>query len=759
MNHLHTTIRQILWSGLCISAAFAMPLIAWADDAPGDSARYLDEVVITSLYKGAQQQKMQSMPTAIFNMKSIERARVTSIKDLSALVPNYYIPDYGSRMTSSMYVRGLGARIDNPVMGLYVDGVPYFNKNNFDFDFSDIRSVTVLRGPQGTLFGRNAMGGVIDISTLSPFIFQGTRIKLEGGNGGSYGGRLSTYRIVGDSLGVSANLYYNHTDGYYTNHFDNSHCDNSDNAGLRLRLQKRFARTELDNSLGVSWLNQGGYPYRYLNSATGQLAPVNYNDVCGYRRLNVNDGLSYKWYMEGWTLTSVSAYQFTHDNMRLDQDFLPLSMFTLQQKQDEHVLSQEFIFKSPDKGLPWKTLTGLMAYGRYLGMEAPVTFKQDGINRLILAGANKGIQTAFPGDSLLFSEKQFVIGDNFTTWTAGGGFYHNVSREITPSLSLEAGLRIEMEKSWFHYNSTSLVHYLFSYNMTEYRALATKLRGNESNGSLELLPRLSLTWHKRDWSTYLSVAKGYKSGGFNTQLFSDILQSAMMKGLLNSMGLSMPGLTTYTVGEVVKYKPEYSYNYEWGFRYHRGAFKGEAVLFYMDCRDQQLTVFPAGTNTGRMMTNAGRTRNMGVEATADYSHGRWHLNASWGFTDATFRRYVSGTQNYRGNYIPYVPRHTVSAGADYTLPVAALWLDRITLHADWRAVGPIYWDEANTVKQNFYGLFNGTLRMQRKGLALEMWGRNLTGEEYNVFYFVSMQNRFLQQGKPRQWGVSLQYEF
>ncbi len=109
-------------------------------------------------------------PVAVshFGREEAERQRIATLRDLSALVPNLHVPDYGSRMTSSVYVRGLGARIDQPVLGLLVDDIPVMNKDAYDFDVTDILGIEVLRGPQSTLYGRNTMGGVMRIRTRSP---------------------------------------------------------------------------------------------------------------------------------------------------------------------------------------------------------------------------------------------------------------------------------------------------------------------------------------------------------------------------------------------------------------------------------------------------------------------------------------------------------------------------------------------------------------------------------------------------------------
>lgn len=162
----------------------------------------INPAIITGYLKGGAVDEQVASITRVF-MQRLETENVTALKDLSATVPNFYIPDYGSKMTSSVYVRGLGARIDNPVVGMYVDGVSYLNKNNFDFDFFDIRSVDVLRGPQSTLFGRNTIGGLVNITTISPLAYQGTRTSIGYGNGNTFSVQASHYRRIYERAGIS----------------------------------------------------------------------------------------------------------------------------------------------------------------------------------------------------------------------------------------------------------------------------------------------------------------------------------------------------------------------------------------------------------------------------------------------------------------------------------------------------------------------------------------------------------------------------
>lgn len=105
--------------------------------------------------------------TTVISEQTVERQNILSVKDAADIIPNFYVPDYGSRMTSSIYVRGLGARIDQPAIGLIVDNMPVMNKDAFDFDIDDITSIRMMRGPQSTMYGRNTMAGLIDVDRKS----------------------------------------------------------------------------------------------------------------------------------------------------------------------------------------------------------------------------------------------------------------------------------------------------------------------------------------------------------------------------------------------------------------------------------------------------------------------------------------------------------------------------------------------------------------------------------------------------------------
>ena len=133
--------------------------------------------------------------TTIISNANIEAKQIQNIRNLSAIVPNLFVPDYGSKMSNAVYIRGIGSRSSGQTVGIYVDNVPLLDRANFNFDFFDIQQIEVLRGTQATLYGRNAMSGIINVYTLSPFIFQGTKLEIGGGNYGYKNFKASYYHL------------------------------------------------------------------------------------------------------------------------------------------------------------------------------------------------------------------------------------------------------------------------------------------------------------------------------------------------------------------------------------------------------------------------------------------------------------------------------------------------------------------------------------------------------------------------------------
>lgn len=720
--------------------------VAQAAERPDTVMTPLREVSVTAIKQAAS---LQTEPIAATTLEesAIQQLNITAAEKVSELVPNFYIPAYGSRMTSSIYVRGIGARIDQPAMGLNVDNIPVLNKNDYDFDFFDLERIEVIRGPQSTLYGRNTMGGVINVYTLSPMRYQGLRLLEEWGSHNSWRTAMGIYHKFSPKFGLGVDLNGYNTEGQISNLHTRSlfpqqkrKADAAEQYGARVKLAwLPKANVSVDNVVAFTYNRQEGYPYAPV--ATRQ---VNYNDTCFYNRTSVSEGLTVQYRGEGYTFSSITGLRHMSDRLMLDQDFTPESLFTLEEKIKEYSATQDFIFRGNTGNYNW--MAGAFGFIKRQRMTAPVTMLKDGIEQLIL--------TQMPAAMAPQWESQhFVLWSDFILPNFGFAAYHQ-SEYTLGKWTLTGALRLDYEHAGMVYHSdASTGLYVRGTHFPIESHLADHLRRHW----LELLPKFSVSYQlpmPSKSTVYASITKGYKAGGFNTQMFSDILQGTLMS--------SMPGTPApdYDVDAITSYKPEYSWNYEAGAHIScaGGKIHTDLAAFYIDIRDQQLTVFPKGQTTGRMMTNAGRTRSAGAEFTITaYPGTRWLTRASYGYTNAKFLKYDDGEVCYRGKTVPYAPAHTAFAMVSYRQPLPMWWFDAVTFEVNGRGVGPIYWDEANEHRQNFYALLGGSIRLDLQKVSLDFWGENILNREFDTFYFKSVGRSFIQQGRKRSIGVTLRY--
>ena len=369
---------------------------------------------------------------------------------------------------------------------------------------------------------------------------------------------------------------------------------------------------------------------------------------------------------------------------------------------------------------------------------------------LIVKNANEHLGAIW-NEEYSISADELPLYSDFRMPVYGGAVYHESNLRLG-RWRLTAGIRFDVEHTSLAYHSRTDMDYFVS---KEGGAPAPKRisidEGNRiAHTYCEVLPKVSLLYAFDEVrNLYISVAKGYKAGGFNTQMFSDILSEKLKWRMAGSQ---------YDEADLMSYEPEYSWNYELGghFSCMDGAVRGDFAVFYIDVRDQQLTIFPEGQSTGRMMTNAGRTRSVGAEAALQFAPWRsLEINTAYGYTDARFVRYDNGIEDFKDNRIPYAPQHTLSAQAAWTLPTGVKWLGDVVLQAGVRCAGRIWWNEENTLSQPFYALADASVRFEHKHYSLDIWGRNLGGARYDVFYFKSIGNEFVQRGRPRTFGITL----
>ncbi len=721
---------------------------------PDSLSATIPDVVVTAKYQSA----LETSPISYtqVNLRRLESDHIESIKEFSSLAPNFYQPDYGSRMTSSIYVRGFGSRIDQPIVGLYVDEAPVMNKNLYDFDFYDIRSVEILRGPQGTLYGRNTAGGVINIRTLSPLDWNGTRFSAEMASAGNHSFRLSHYGALGEDSGFSVAAHFGHSNGYFRNEHLDQPVDWSDRFALRAgyeRIAPNGWHTRLNLSAGST--RQGGWAYGPIDVESGEVGLVAYDLPSSYRRTSFGGTLNLSREERGLLFSSITGYGYLSDRMDIDNDFSVESIFGLMQSQREHSLTQEFVVRTTDPLTSWKRVSGLFFFGNHRTLSAPVEMYRTGIERLILDNANRGLQTVFPEERIEIENQQLTIESDFRIPSLGAALYHQSTLSLDERWRATLGARLDYEYSAMDYRSAIGLDYRFTMTMPGYRYLEAILDDIRRLSFVVFLPKVALQYALPQGGViYGSVAAGYKSGGFNTQIFSDIMRNHMMNTMMSDLGIYLDGAMSYDSATATTYRPERSINYELGLHLSPAAgFSVDASLFAIDCRNQQLTIFSDGNTMGRMMSNAGRSRSLGGELSVRFVRGGWNLSADYGYADARFVKYNDGVADYAGNRVPYSPLSTLALRAAYTFKPFRMC--SVTLGGGYDRCGEIAWDETGDIIESPYGQYSTSLAVSYKDVKVELWGKNITDTEFNTFYFRSLGSSFVSRGLPARWGVKL----
>ena len=773
---------------------------------PEDTTKVIDIEEIVVIASPKETSKLRQLPTSVslISQKDMQANGITSLKSASNIVPNFFMPDYGSRLTSAMYIRGIGSRINTPAVGMYVDNIPYLDKSAFDFNFYDIERLDILRGPQGTLYGRNTMGGLVKVHTRSPFSYQGTDVKLSYGSGNNHrSAALTHYHRVSERLAFSAGGYYEGADGFFTNSYLNKKVDEMEAGGGRIRaIWFASDNWKLDFNVNYDYTDEGGYPYYY----TSEIA---YNRESSYRRGLLNTGLNIEHQADNFIFNAVTGFQHLSDRMFMDQDFSPSDTYTLEQKQRINSISEEITFKSKP-GKAWQWTTGLFGFYQNMHVNSPVTFLNDGMSML-----NQMLGSVIPGKievamgqgmamnilpSLVITDTEMPIDGHFKTPQYNAALFHQSQfRNMfgMEGLSFTAGLRLDYEHMQMAYNSGTSLNYTVGIKGEMTRngqvireiemmpatplTLESRYNGKLSKDYIQLLPKFALQYdfHNGKSNVYASVSKGHRSGGYNYQMFSELLQSSlrndMMRQSKEAIMTKVPenyaGMVADKFPEAgqnpdaqaaVEYKPEYTWNYELGthLSLFDGKLQADLAAFYMQTSDQQLSQM-AESGLGRITVNAGESESYGVEANLVASLNRHlQLNASYGYTHATFVKYNAGeNEDYSGNYVPFVPMHTLNVGGSYSFFFNDSWAQSLTLGANYTGAGKIYWTESNHASQDFYTTLNGYVSLKTKDVQIDLWGRNLTDNEYTTFYFESMGRGYEQRCKPLQIGVDVRLHF
>lgn len=784
-----------------VVALCSLPTMAAADNTKATSiadtscVHDIDEVVVASHPKDLQRLRRQAVSSTSLAAKTIDAFAQRDMREVSARVPSFVMPEYGSRYTSAVYVRGIGSRVNSPAIGMYVDGVPLVSKTAFNTHLYDISRIDLLRGPQGTLYGQNAEGGLVRVYTKSPLSYQGTDVKM---SIGSHLWRMAEISHYGKADGVGAYsvaAFYNGQNGFQRNMHTGSRADNGNEAGARMKfIRQQTERTTITLTADYQWVRQNGFAYGNYDLSTGLASDPSTNMTNNYRRHLLTTGLNVNYRGHHADVNSTTSYQYLDDHMQMDQDYTSTDYLSLRQRQLMNAITEEFAIKSHATGI-WRCLTGAFFSYQWLRTNAPVGFG-DGLTQPIA----KAIETTIY-NSMLKSmtskgmteemakaviEKAGGISMNATMAAPGvfktpqlnAALFHESEVRISPRISASIGLRYDMSHTSIDYDTRAFMTMDANVMGVEAKhTLLSALKNSTSDTFNELLPKVGVTLELgtlqlennggKLGNMYVSASKGYRAGGYNIQMFSDILQSELMANRSNAMRGDYEVKHSQddynNVNNTIAYKPETSWNYEIGAHINMpgSAVHLDIASYFMQIKNQQLSVMAGNYGFGRMMVNAGRSRSIGGEMTLRGSslNNALAWAVAYGYTNATFRNYKSGDNDYRGKRVPYIPAHTLSANADYTIITRNSMMKYITVGSGVTGQGSIFWDEANTYSQKFYALLNAHAMFGLKNMKVNIWAKNLTATKYCTFAMDSSasgaKRYFGQKGQPFMFGVDI----
>ncbi len=758
----------------------------------------LDEVTVVAQPKDFFRLRQQPLSSSVLTSSELNRLDMHDLRDVSAYVPSFTMPAYGSRYTSSMYVRGIGSRVNSPSMGVYFDNIPLMSKSAFNSYFYQLDRVDVLRGAQGTLYGVNTEGGLVRIYTKNPLIYQGTDVKFSIGTHFQRSAEAAHYHKFNDSFAMSLAAFYNGTNGFFRNSFTGERADKMNEAGGRLRLvAKPSSRLGIDFMADYQYVNQNGFPYGQLDADLRRAASPATNRQGNYKRNMLNTGLNINYALNWGDLTYTASWQFLKDDMLMDIDYRPKDYMHLKEKQLQNTITQEAVLKSHQLGI-WQGTTGVFFSRQWLKTDAPVYFDSEMnafLSKQIEDYAYYGMLNSMAkrmgeeaaaaliartGGCHITMNTETIPG-LFRTPMTNFGLFHETNLRLGDRLTATLGLRYDVSRTSIDYATSAVTHLDESVMGVNVKATVRSLLEHQEKATFrQLLPKVGLTYRigNAGSNVYAIVSKGYRAGGFNFQMFSDILQAELSSNAQSAradMDIAHSEESYANIRKTIEYKPEESWNFEFGTHLNLfdNALHFDLSAYYMQIRNQQLSVYASQYGFGRAMVNAGKSYSCGLEATLRGSalddHMSWAV--SYGYTHVKFKDYIDSVRvgsdvqsiDYSKKYVPFVPQHTLAASADYRFDMGGATLRSLTVGLNVHAQGKTYWDAANSYGQKFYAVLGAHIDADLSPVVISLWGRNLTNTNYNTFAvdssFGGETQYFAQRGNPVQLGMDVKVHF
>lgn len=749
-------VRPYLTVLCSIAALAAGSITAVAEEAPTDAgpgkARPNNEIVVTATRREELAQKVPVALTA-FSGDLIENTHVADLDDLSAIVPGpTFIPISGASQ-AIVQIRGtIGGSDDSPAfdtpVAMFIDDIYYGSVSNFYPDFFDAAQVAVLRGPQGTAFGRNVMGGAIQVTNNRPQFENSAKVSATLLNRPGFESQGYYNGMLSDKLATRLAYSVKMDDGYNHNVVTGHNLDDKKMWALRWsnRLQPN---DDLDINLSASWSHEDslGPGFRYYGQGH-RVAEVNalprFRDV-----LQDTDGTTKKdmwavvlhavWDTSIGTVSSITGYRGLDQLFEKDEDGYSFNFNDHKvdvSKEDQ--FSQELRLTSPT-GQTFEWLMGV--YYLYQNIYRSEDHGFGGPPGSLIAYLVGGADGLANGARQYTQQNQTSNVNSFAAYAEG--ILH-----VTGWLSARAGLRYT-----YDHKSGNTQHTQPS------RFFGGALDVDWRNHWDKITPRFSVeVTPTDDILLYASATSGFKSGGYS---FSAPTEAESLTPL----------------------EPESAWSYELGAKtaFFDKALTVNLTAFLMNTKNLQVRTLQSGV---LFESNAGKTRNKGVELELTANpFGEFFLGVDYNYISAKYTSFegcTAGGADCTGNRVPFTPKQTFGVYAQNTWDLGNDG-GKLTLRGEYKYQSPYRFNPTSdephelyemTKRDTFINVFL-TYAPPSGDWELSLWARNIANDKAvtfapNYYFFMLDLNEFLagdnqawrlSYTEPRSYGITFTYRF
>jgi len=725
-------------STLALAIAIALPASTLKAQESTSATSTLDAVKVTARKR---EETLQDVPVAVtaFTPEVLDRFNISDLGDLGAQVPNLTIyAARGSTSTITAYIRGIGQSDPlwgvDPGVGVYIDDVYVARPQGALLDVVDVERIEVLRGPQGTLYGKNTIGGAIK------YITRGLPKETAGFASVTVGnyGQLDAKAAIGGSLGGSdalrarISLASMNRDGFGKNLITGQDVSDKEINAARLQVGAfinenvdiQFAADYMDDKSGVR-----GAQMLAPNPFAPEFAPLRsrYDVRNGMRNINNTDmkgaSATLNWHVnDDWSFKYVLARRESDTETNIDFDTTPVPMVDTRAFYNDKQTSQE-IQLNFDGG------------GRARGVMGAYWFDGDAGGRLLSYFFN-------PVNPVSILNP--LLGETGgTVNTKSIAFYADWTFDLTDTLDLNVGARYTDEDK-----HAIALNRLFL-DTTYTTAFATTADFNKTVNFKNVSPKVSLDWHATpDIMAYASASRGFKSGGYNIRA--------------NTTAVPRSGdpfddeqVDSFEIGSKLSLLDQRMFL--------------NLAYFYNKYKDIQLSVFttftqPDGSQTFfGDFTNAGKGTVQGVEV--EYQilpTAHWVISGNLAWLDAKYDEFIDRGVNVASSQrFTNAPELSGSFNLEYRTELASGGTLSARSGYSWQSEVWPTTDLSPLIRQGGYGTLNAGISWKREAWTLSLQGTNLTDKEYrttgyNVGAYGVLTGFY---GAPRQYSVTARYDF